>query len=378
MPVVKKIDEYYMRRALSIAWRGAAASPNPRVGCVLVKGTGDGARVVGEGYHAEWGGPHAEVVALNAAAVCGEDVRGATAYVTLEPCSHFGKTPPCAQRLVKEGITRVVAGTEDPDPKVKGRGFGVLKEAGVEVVAPCLEKECKWLNRGFFRYNTLNRPWVTLKAAASLDGKMGLASDSLCNRTSLRGITCAESLTWAHFMRAEHDAILIGVGTVFADDPELTTRRACGKSPLRVILDTKLSLPPSARVLRGGCLILTCGGDADKKSALEDAGAEVCTLPPGKLGCVDLCSALEAVAERGVRSLMVEGGPTVLSAFMKEELCDSFAVFTAPSVMGEGPGLGGGLYFDLMEDIVKLRDVRVRRVGEDMLVEGIFRCSPAL
>jgi len=374
-----------MKRALSLAWRGTETSPNPRVGCVLIKGEGDGARVVGEGYHAKYGGPHAEVEALSDAAARGEDARGATAYVTLEPCSHLGKTPPCAPRLVKEGIARVVAGSEDPNPKVRGGGFNILREAGIEVTAPCLEKECKWLNRGFFRYNTLGRPWVTLKAAAGLDGRMALASETLVSgsRTSLRGITGDDALNWTHLMRAAHDAILVGVGTVLADDPELTTRRACGKSPLRIILDTRLSLPPSARVLEGGALVLTCGGDvcngrAEKMRVLEEAGAEVYVLPPDKSGRVDLGAALSVIAERGVRSLMVEGGPTVLSAFMGAELCDSLALFMAPSVMGEGPGLGSGLCFDFMGNVVKLREVCVRKVGADALVEGIFRCSPAL
>ncbi|MCL2009561.1 MAG: bifunctional diaminohydroxyphosphoribosylaminopyrimidine deaminase/5-amino-6-(5-phosphoribosylamino)uracil reductase RibD [Synergistaceae bacterium] len=375
-----KIDEYYMRRALSLAWRGTdAASPNPRVGCVLVREDS----VVGEGYHTAHGAPHAEVEALDDAARRGEDVRGATAYVTLEPCSHFGKTPPCAGRLVKEGIARVVAGSEDPNPKVRGGGFGILREAGAEVVVSCLEKECKWLNRGFFRRHTLNRPWVTLKAAASLDGRMALSSEAQASAvpgqsSALRGITGEWAQNLTHLMRAEHDGILVGVGTALADDPELTTRRACGKSPLRIILDTRLSLPPSARVLRGGCLVLACGGDAGRKKALEDAGAEVCILPPGKNGRVDLHAALTVIAERGVCSLMAEGGPEVLSALMEAGLCDSLALFTAPSVMGEGPGLGSGLNFDFMGGVVKLRDVRSRRVGGDMLVEGIFRCSPAL
>jgi len=351
-----------------------------------VKEAHDGARVIGEGYHAEYGGIHAEAAALEDAAGRGEDARGAVAYVTLEPCAHFGKTPPCAPLLVKEGIKRVVAGSEDPNPKVKGGGFGILRDAVIEITAPCLEKECKWLNRGFFRCHTLNRPWVTLKAAASLDGRMALASEvhtpaTSESRTSLRGITGERALERTHLMRAEHDGILIGVGTALADDPELTTRRTCGKSPLRIILDSKLSLPPSARVLRDGCLVLTCGGDVDKIRALEDAGAEVCVLPPDpeqKAGRVDLRAALPVIAERGVRSLMVEGGPAILSAFMKAELCDSLALFTAPSVMGEGPGLGDGLNFDFMGNVVKLKDIRARRVGDDMLVEGIFRCSPAL
>jgi diaminohydroxyphosphoribosylaminopyrimidine deaminase/5-amino-6-(5-phosphoribosylamino)uracil reductase len=379
------IDEYYMRRALSLAWRGVdAASPNPRVGCVLVRaGENDGTgRVVGEGYHARHGGPHAEVAALEDAEGRGEDVRGATAYVTLEPCSHFGKTPPCAPRLVKEGIARVVAGSEDPNPRVRGKGFEILREAGVEVAAPCLEKECKWLNRGFFRRNALNRPWVTLKAAAGLDGGMALLSEASGSRTSPRSITAEMSLTLAHLMRGEHDGILVGVGTVLADDPELTTRRTCGKSPLRIILDTGLSTPPSAKAVRGGCLVMACresASDADKKKALlEDAGAEVCFLPPDGKGRVSLEAALAELAGRGVNSLLVEGGPTVLSSFMKAGLCDSLALFSAGTVMGDGPGLGDGLRFEGMSDVIKLRDLRARRLGVDVLVEGIFECSPAL
>ena len=372
------IDEYYMRCALSLAWRGTAVTPNPRVGCVLVKESANGARVVGKGYHAAYGAPHAEVMALDDAARRGEDVRGSTAYVTLEPCSHFGKTPPCAPRLVSEGITRVVAGSEDPNPKVKGGGFSVLREAGVEVAAPCLEKECKWLNRGFFRYNTHNRPWVTLKAAMSLDGKMALASETSKKRTSLRGITGEEALDRTHLLRAEHDGILVGVGTVLADDPELTNRRACGKSPLRIVLDTKLSLPPSARVLGRGTLVLTCSENTCKKKALEESGAKICILPSNKDGRVDLDAALSVIARHGVQLLMVEGGPTVLSAFMRAGLCDSLALFTAPVIMGDGPGLGDGLRFDIMDSTVKLRDVCIRRLGNDVLAEGIFRCSPGL
>jgi diaminohydroxyphosphoribosylaminopyrimidine deaminase/5-amino-6-(5-phosphoribosylamino)uracil reductase len=380
MVTKRKIDEYYMSRALSLAWRGVdAASPNPRVGCVLVK---DG-RVVGEGFHARCGGPHAEPVALADAEKRGEDVRGATAYVTLEPCSHFGKTPPCAPRLAEEGVARVVVGAVDPNPKVKGAGIEILRSAGVEVSFPCMEKECKWLNRGFFRSNTLNRPWVTLKAASGLDGRMALANGES------KWITGDAARTWAHLMRAEHDGVLVGSGTVRADDPELTVRRTCGKSPLRIILDANLSLPPSARAVTGGteksekCLVMTCGGsieNAEKRRALERAGAEVCIVPEKaeKKGRVDLECVLRELHAREVRSVLVEGGPRVLSAFIEAGLGDSLALFVAGSVMGEGYGLGDGLSFERMADVARLRDVRVRRAGDDVLVEGEFRCSPVL
>ncbi|MDR1379822.1 MAG: bifunctional diaminohydroxyphosphoribosylaminopyrimidine deaminase/5-amino-6-(5-phosphoribosylamino)uracil reductase RibD [Synergistaceae bacterium] len=367
----RKIDEYYMSHALSLAWRGLdTTSPNPRVGCVLVK---EG-RVIGEGYHARWGGPHAEVVALNDAAKKGGETKGATAYVTLEPCSHFGKTPPCAPRLVDEGIARVVVGSVDPNPKVKGKGLEILKAAGVEVSFPCLEKECKWLNRGFFRSKTLNRPWVTLKAATGLDGKMALASGES------KWITGDTARNWAHLLRAEHDGILVGVGTVRVDDPELTARNTCGKSPLRIILDVDLSLPLNSRVLQGGCLIFADGdgsGFSRKKRTLEQAGAEVCVVPSVG-GRVDLKSVLQELTTRQVQSLMVEGGPKVISAFIEAEFCDSLVLFASASLLGEGRGLGEGLRFDSMGNTVRLRETTVRRAGEDLLVEGIFRCSPAL
>jgi diaminohydroxyphosphoribosylaminopyrimidine deaminase/5-amino-6-(5-phosphoribosylamino)uracil reductase len=361
-------DEYYMNRALSLAWRGMdGVRPNPKVGCVLVK---EG-RVVGEGYHARYGGPHAEVAALEDALKKGENARGATAYVTLEPCSHFGKTPPCAPRLVEEGVARVVAGSVDPNPKVKGEGIAVLKAAGVEVTVSCLEKECKWLNRGFFRRQTLNRPWVTLKAATSLDGRMALPSGES------KWITGETARGWAHLMRAEHDAVLVGVGTILADDPELTVRHTCGKSPLRIILDTNLTSPPNARVLKEGCLILTGCGDAGKKRALERLGAEVCVVPIQRAR-IDLRAALEELARRGVQSVMVEGGARVIAAFVERELCDSLVLFMAGCLMGQGPGLGEGLHFGFMKDVIRLRETRTRRAGNDLFLEGIFRCSPAL
>ncbi|MDR1048642.1 MAG: bifunctional diaminohydroxyphosphoribosylaminopyrimidine deaminase/5-amino-6-(5-phosphoribosylamino)uracil reductase RibD [Synergistaceae bacterium] len=382
MVTKRKIDEYYMSRALSLAWRGVdAASPNPRVGCVLVK---DG-RVVGEGFHARCGGPHAEAAALADAARRGEDVRGATAYVTLEPCSHYGKTPPCAPRLVEEGIARAVVGAVDPNPKVKGAGIEILQNAGVEVSCPCMEKECKWLNRGFFRSVTLNRPWITLKTASSLDGRMALANGES------KWITGETARTWAHLLRAEHDGVLVGSGTIRADDPELTVRRSCGKSPLRIILDSNLSISPDCRAVAGGsegtgkCLVMTCGSftkngfaeNLEKRRALERAGAEVCAVPE-KEARVNLQGVLRELHAREVRSVLVEGGPRVLSAFIEAGLCDSLVLFTAGSVMGEGRGLGDGLSFEQMKDVARLRNVRARRAGSGFLVEGDFQCSPAL
>lgn len=368
MVTKRKMDEYYMSRALSLAWRGLDMTcPNPRVGCVLVK---DG-RVIGEGYHARCGGDHAEIAALADVARRGENARGAAAYVTLEPCSHFGKTPPCAPRLVEEGVAHVVVGMVDPNPKVSGAGLDILKSAGVDISLSCMEKECRWLNRGFIRKQTLSRPWITLKAAAGLDGRMALENGES------NWITGQTARSWAHLMRAEHDGILVGTGTIRKDDPELTVRHTCGKSPLRIILDTDLSLLPNAKALNGGCLILTGSRDAEKKRRLEEAGAEVC-LVSAEDGKVNLRAALQEIVTRNVQMLMVEGGPGVLSSFIRAGFCDALALFTSTSFMGEGYGLGDGLHFSFMKDIVRLRETTIRRAGDDLLLEGIFQCSPAL
>ena len=367
---VRKIDEYYMSRALSLASHGqGAASPNPMVGCVIVR---DG-QVIGEGYHARCGSGHAEVAALGDLARRGGTARGATAYVNLEPCSHFGRTPPCAPRLVEEGVARVVVGMADPDPKVNRGGLEILRTGGVEVDGPCLESECRWLNRGFIRVQTLGRPWVTLKAAAGLDGRMALPHGES------RWITAPEARQWAHRMRASHDAVMVGVGTVLQDDPELTVRDAEGESPLRVVVDSRLSTPVSAKVVTGlgGCLIFTCCEDPARADALTAAGARV-RRAPARGGRVDLEAVLSSLAEEGVLSLMVEGGAKVLTAFVELGLADSLALFTSCRIMGEGPGIGTGLRLGAMSESLLLRDATVRRVGPDFLTEALFSCSPDL
>ena len=368
--VSDRIDERYMGRALELAARGMGhTSPNPMVGCVLVR---DG-RVIGEGWHHRCGEPHAEVEALMDAARRGEPVRGATAYVSLEPCCHFGRTPPCAQRLISEGVSRVVAATTDPNPKVSGGGLALLREAGVEVAVPCLEREARWLNRGFLRAQTLSRPWVTLKAASSLDGRMALTNGES------KWITGPEARAEAHRMRASHDAVMVGVGTILKDDPELTVRHVKGHNPLRVILDSHLNTPASAKAVRGkgGCLILTVSGDAERTSALEDAGARVLRLPE-KDGHVDLGTVLSSLTEAGILTLMVEGGPHVLTSFIILGLADSLSLFVAPKLLGEGIGLGTGVSLGSVAEAFDLRDMDARRVGDDLLIEGRFACSPDL
>ena len=265
----------------------------------------------------------------------------------------------------------MVAGTADPNPRVNSGGLAVLREAGVEVSAPCLEEEARRVNRGFIRVQTLGRPWVTLKAASGLDGRMALTDGDS------RWITGPEARQWAHGMRASHDAILVGVSTVLKDDPELTVRHTEGKSPLRVILDSHLRTPTSARALRGGCLILTISQEAERARALQAAGARVVPLP-SREGRVDLEVALAFLAREGVLTLMVEGGPRVLTALMEGHLADSLSLFVAPRVLGEGIGMGEGFSPASVAESFNLKDVTSRPVGDILLVEGRFSCSPDL
>ena len=361
-----------MSRALSLASKGLrTTSPNPMVGCVIVK---DG-RIIGKGWHHKCGNPHAEIEALNDAKSRGEDVSGSTVYVTLEPCSHYGKTPPCANRLVSEGVSEVMIAMRDPNPKVDGKGIAILREAGIKVTElPEFEEAAKFLNRGFVFVHKYGRPFVSLKAATSLDGRMNLANGSS------KWITGIESRTEAHRMRAENDAVLVGVGTVLSDDPELTVRHVEGINPLRVVLDSRLRTPTSAKVIGNDekCLIITSeGADRQKLKALEEAGATVAEVP-SRGGHVDIESALKYLAGIGVLTLMVEGGSEVLSAFLREGVADYVRLFIAPRIFGEGKGINVDAGFRDVSEAFRLMDTKTRILGEDIMIEGRLTCSPDL
>ena len=361
-----------MSRALSLARNGLGyTSPNPMVGCVIVK---DG-KIIGEGWHHKCGNPHAEIEAINDAHNHGHDVRGSTVYVTLEPCSHWGKTPPCANRLVAEGVGHVVVAMRDPNPKVNGKGIAILREAGIKVteLEEC-ESEAKFLNKGFVFVHKYGRPFVSLKAAMSLDGRMSLAN------ASSKWITGIEARTEAHRMRAENDAVLVGVGTVLADDPELTVRHVEGVNPLRVVLDSRLRTPVSAKIIGhdGKCLIITAEhADRQQLQSLTDAGAMVAEVSSSG-GHVDIASALRHLAGMGVLTLMVEGGPEVLSAFLREGLADYVRVFTAAKIFGEGKGLDVGAGFRDVSGAFRLINPETRILGTDIMTEGRLSCSPDL
>lgn len=360
-----QLDERFMRMALSLAMRGTGkVSPNPRVGAVIVR---EG-EVVGWGYHRAFGEPHAEVEALRRA---GERARGSTVYVNLEPCSHFGKTPPCAPRLVAEGVERVVVGMTDPNPKVAGRGMAILEAAGIQVTRGVLEEECRWINRGFVSLQSRNRPWVTIKGATSADGCIALANGES------RWITGPGARKRGHLLRAGNDAIMVGIGTVLADDPRLNVRSVSGRDPLIVVLDSRLDLGDRARVLEGGNVLVigSEGASAQRRRMLEKVGARVWLTPGDRSGHPGLVAVLEHLASIGVCYLLVEGGAGVVSSFVGEALFDQIDLFQAPSLMGRGLSLTERVHFSGMEDAIRLRTVRIRQVDKDLWLEAVPECS---
>jgi len=350
-------DHEFMARALRLARKGLfTTTPNPRVGCVIVK---DGA-VVGEGWHARAGEAHAEIHALNAAA---GSARGATAYITLEPCSHHGRTPPCADALIGAGVARVVAAMRDPNPQVGGNGLEKLRAAGIAFESGLMEVEARELNIGFVSRMERGRPWVRLKLAASLDGKTAL------NNGRSQWITGPEARRDGHAWRARACAILTGAGTVRDDDPRLTVRDVeTERQPLRVVVDSHLETPPTAHIVEGGnALVVAASEDAAKVAALRAAGAEVMVLPNPQ-GKVDLPCLLQALAGRGVNELHVEAGHKLNGSLLREGLVDELLLYFAPTLLGSGREM-----FPLPEltDLAGRRDLKIvdlRRVGADIRI----------
>jgi len=349
-------DHAYMARALRLAERGLYTTmPNPRVGCVIVR---DG-RVVGEGWHARAGEAHAEVHALQAA---GTLARGATVYVSLEPCSHHGRTPPCAHALIDAGVARVVAAMRDPNPQVAGRGIELLTLAGIRAEVGLLEEAARELNIGFVSRMTRGRPWVRLKTASSLDGKT-----ALLDRQS-KWITGEAARQDVQRWRARACAILTGVGTVLADDPQMNVRAVdTPRQPLRVVLDSALRTPPDARILEGGGTLLVCQEvQPGRLEPLLAAGATVLELP-GPAGRPDLGLLMEVLAQRGVNELHVEAGATLNGALLAAGLVDEWLAYLAPVTLGhQARGL-----FDLpaLTDMGARQGWRLldmRRVGGDL------------
>ena len=364
-------DTTTMRRALALARRGLGrVEPNPMVGAVVVR---DG-RIVGEGYHRRFGGPHAEVVALEAA---GPDARGAELFVTLEPCCHHGKTPPCTEAIVAAGVRRVVAAAEDPFPEVAGRGLARLREAGLRVTVGVLEEEARRLNAAFFKRTRTGRPLVIAKWAMTLDGRLADASGTS------RWISGEASRRRVHEVRRICDAVLVGSGTALADAPSLTVRHAAPLpergQPTRVILDGRLRLPPGAEPAasaRQVPVIVYTLQDAPADTAgraddLRRAGCEVVPMPEGP-GGVDLGAVLDDLGRRDASRALVEGGGRVLGSLLAQGLADRVMVFVAPRLLAAGDARSplDGPAGRALADAVDLQDVTVERVGEDVLIEG--------
>lgn len=361
-------DHRYMARALRLAERGLyTTDPNPRVGCVLVK---DG-RVVGEGWHRKAGEPHAERIALAAA---GDAARGATAYVTLEPCSHHGLTPPCADGLIEAGVARVVAAMTDPNPQVAGDGLQRLRDAGIEVDAGLLEADAMALNPGFVKRMTSGVPLVRCKLAMSLDGRTAMASGES------KWITGEDARRDVQLLRARSSAVLTGVLTVMADDPSMNVRLPVAdlpgvesedylRQPLRVVLDTRLRTLPRARLLQlAGDVLIVCGQGAsqDSEDELRAAGADVLRLPQLG-GRIDLTALLKALAQRGINELLIESGATLAGSALSAGIVDELIVYMAPHLMGDAArGLVHLPGIERMAQRVALEFADVRRVGADL------------
>lgn len=324
-------DESYIQLALELAKKGrGSVSPNPLVGCVITKNN----KIIGAGYHQKFGEDHAENNAIKSA---NESLEGSTLYVNLEPCSHQGKTPPCVERIIKEKIKRVVIGTLDLNPLVSGAGVKALKKAGIDVKVGILEKECADLNKFFFKYISTGIPYVSLKAAQTLDGF--IADEEGYSQW----ISCEESRKFVHNLRAKYDAILIGAGTAKKDDPSLTVRMAEGKNPYRIILDSNLSLRPDLKIFKHNkdkkTIIVALKENQSKKSKIkkyEKFGVKILFVKKNNSGNLHLKSMLKAIGELSITSLLVEGGGEIFSSFFKRRLFDDMFLFISPKLIGKG------------------------------------------
>lgn len=354
----------YMMYAIELAKRGLGyVNPNPLVGAVIVK---DG-EIIGEGWHKKYGGPHAEINALNSLKGSAE---GADMYVTLEPCAHYGKTPPCAKAVAASGIKRVFIGVTDPNPLVAGKGIKILREAGIEVTCGVCEKECRELNSVFIKYITEKTPYVIMKTAMSLDGKIA----SITGES--QWISCEESRSRVQLMRRACMGIMVGINTVLADDPRLTCRICPELDPIRIVIDSKLRIPENARLFDGlpekRCIIAVGDSYDEKKAAsLTERGAEIISCPDAE-GKADLKVLMAILGEKGIDSILLEGGATLDFSALRAGIVDEVTAFVAPMLIG-GEGAKtpvGGSGFKELSSAVRLCDLRYEQSGVDLMVKG--------
>ena len=364
----KETDEMYMDHALKLALKGQGmTTPNPMVGAVIIKN----GRIIGEGYHAKAGERHAEVVAIENAI---EVVTGATLYVTLEPCSHYGKTPPCTELIIEKDIERVVIAVLDPNPMVAGRGVKRLRECGISVTVGVLEKQAQRLNEVFMKYIVTKRPFVVYKSSMSLDGKIATSTGES------QWITCEESRKDSHSLRHIYTGIMVGIGTVLADDPLLNCRMDGGKQPVRIVVDSSLRIPEESRLVQTAdtyplIVATTSKGNEAKKRRLRAYGANVWNMPSDEQGRVDLPGLMKCLGENEVDSLIIEGGGTLAEQAMKAGIMDKMIVYMAPLIIGgkdaKTPVEGKGI--QCLSDAWKLQEWSSQMMGTDLKVSGYIR-----
>lgn len=356
--MIQHDDNDFMARAIEFAELGrGTVSPNPLVGAVVVK---DG-NIIGSGYHKKAGNDHAEVIALREA---GEKARGATLYVTLEPCCHHGNTPPCTDAIILSGVTRVVAAASDPNPLVCGKGVSHLHDAGIEVIVGVLEKPAREQNEAFTKYILTKLPFVTLKLAATLDGNIA-APDG-----SSRWITGPSARMQVHRMRSWSDAVMVGIGTVLADDPSLTVRGTAGNNPLRVIIDSQLKTPLNSKVVSQNTLICVLDTvDTNKIEEFREHGVDFLIFPV-TTDHIDLAEVMEELGKRQVTSVLCEGGAKLASALLRQQLVDKIVYMVAPKMMGNGKRVFEDIGVKTIGDVLNLRHVSCDQLGDDFVFTG--------
>ncbi len=363
------LNSTYMHRALELAKLGIGyTNPNPLVGAVIVKND----LIIGEGYHAQYGEPHAEVNAFDHAT---ESVEGATMYVTLEPCSHYGKTPPCAKAIVEKGIKKVIIAMKDPNPLVSGKGIQILKDAGIEVITGVLEQQAKKLNEVFIKYITTGMPFCVLKTAMTLDGKIATAYGES------KWITDETSRNYVHRLRHQYSAIMVGIGTVLADDPLLTTRLEGlqGRNPMRIVVDTHGKIPLDAKILQCDArtktiVAVTTLADKSKIKSIEATGAEV-LIAPIQNNQVDLSYVMQWLGSKKIDSVLLEGGSTLNFSALQAGIVDKILAFVAPKILGGETAKTpvGGIGVSHIQDAILLEDMAFIKMSNDLMIEAYVR-----
>ncbi len=362
--------EHFMKIALELAARGKGyTSPNPMVGAVVVKN----GKIIGQGWHEKVGGPHAEVNAINDA---GDAASGSTLYVTLEPCNHQGRTPPCTQKILAANIRHVVMAMTDPNPDVSGGGAAFLTQNGITVDSGICEAEARRLNESFIKYSAVKRPFVLLKCAATLDGRIATRTGDS------KWVTGASSRKYVHELRHASDAILVGVNTVKADNPSLTTRLddKKGKDPIRIVLDTRLSIPENSKLLQipaGSDTLIITGNSksSSKRDAIENSGVKVIDAVLNADGRIDLDALMTQLGQMGITSLLIEGGAQVAASALQAGIVDKINFFYAPRILAADDGIPmcSGTGPELMADSIPVKDIRVRQFDNDVMIEGYLR-----